>query len=233
MKKTEKLGEATSPDGSVLSLIRHDGAYTIRVNGVELMSTRRHQSETALATLVCDPIAESAGARVLIGGLGLGFTLREALRILRPDAVVDVAELVPEVVAWNREPEFGLALSELEDPRTTVHMGDVADLLRANRGVYDAIMLDVDNGPASLITKGNAGLYRELGIATAVAALQPRGRIAYWSAQPEPKFAGSLRGAGLRVAEHSIRAHVTSGGYYTILVGERTSARTAQRAEHD
>ncbi len=232
MKKTEKLGEATSPDGSVLSLIRHDGAYTIRVNGVELMSTRRHQSETALATLVCDPIAEVPGARVLIGGLGLGFTLREALRILRPDAVVDVAELVPEVVAWNREPAYGLALGELEDPRTSVHMGDVADLLRANRGVYDAIMLDVDNGPASLITKGNAGLYRELGIATAVAALQPRGRIAYWSAQPEPKFAGSLRGAGLRVAEHSIRAHVTSGGYYTILVGERTSARTAQRAEH-
>jgi spermidine synthase len=225
MKKTERLGEATSPDGSVLTLIRHDGAYTIRVNGVELMSTRRHQSETALATLVCEPIADLPKARVMIGGLGLGFTLREALRILRPDAVVEVAEIMPEVVAWNENPQYGLAVAELEDARTQLYMGDVADLLRKNRGAYDAIMLDVDNGPASLITKGNAGLYRELGIATAVAALQPRGRIAYWSAQPEPKFAGSLRGAGLTVTEHSIRAHVTSGGYYTILVGERSKRR--------
>ena len=206
MKPFERLAEAVAPDGTRLVLFRHDGAYTIRVDGVELMSTRRHASEDALATLGCAGLETRAGAHVLIGGLGLGFTLRAALSVLAADARVTVAELLPEVIRWNGEPAWGIATEALADPRTTVHAGDVGALLREAEGAYDAILLDVDNGAAAMTTRGNAALYRDAGVRAAIRALRAGGRLAWWAATPEPAFVRVLRRNGLEVATHEVRA---------------------------
>jgi len=218
VKRVERLGEAVAPDGSVLVLYRHDGDYAIRVDGHELMSTRRHHSEDVLAELVCAPLADREGARVLIGGLGLGFTLRAALGSLGPDARVVVAEIVEEVIRWNQNPEFALAADALADPRVELHHGDVADVLRENAGGFDAIMLDVDNGAAALTTRGNAALYRAEGIRRAAAALRPGGRLAYWSAGGDPAFEKALRQAKLAVEVTRVRAHPTLKSWHTIFV---------------
>src|SRR3954470_7196076 len=171
MKRTERLGEARTPNGTVISLYRHDGAYLIRADGVELMSTRRHLSEDRLADVACIPIRERTAARVLIGGLGLGFTLRAALRQLRDDAEVVVAELVPEVIAWNADPRYDLSSEAMRDPRVRIMQQDVVDVLLAHRGAFDAIMLDTDNGPAGMLMSESKRLYAQQGVATTVAAL--------------------------------------------------------------
>lgn len=221
MKKFERLDEATAPDGTVLTLYRHDGAYFIRVNGVELMSTRRHHSEDRLAELVCAPLRHVAGARVLIGGLGLGFTLRAALRALGDDAGVVVVELVAAVIRWNEHPAYDLAGPALRDPRVTLRHDDVAHVLAASPGAFDGIMLDVDNGAGALTTAGNARLYRDAGIRTAAAALRPGGRLAYWSAGADPVFASALRRAGLTVETTGARAHATAGTRHALYVARR------------
>jgi spermidine synthase len=218
VKKLEQLEQARSPDGTVMHLCRRDRDYSIRVHGVELMSTRRHHSERKLAELVCRPIQSAAGAHVLIGGLGFGFTLTEALRILASDAHVVVAELVPEVVAWNRNPDYHLAGASLEDVRVEVRIDDVANVLRASPGTFDAIMLDVDNGADALTTSGNARLYRASGIAMTGAALRPGGRLAYWSDRDDPAFEAMLRRAGLTVEVTRVFAHVTAGPLHTVYV---------------
>jgi spermidine synthase len=218
VKPTEKLGEAVAPDGTVLALYRHDGAYTIRAGGVELMSTRRHASEERLAALACAPLRDVPGARVLVGGLGLGFTLRAALDALAADARVVVAELVPAVVAWNREPSYGLGADALADPRTELRLADVADVLRAEPGAFDAVLLDVDNGAEALTTAGNAGLYGRAGIRLAAAALRRGGRLAYWAADDARDFAAALRGASLVVEGERVRAYGGGGPWHTILV---------------
>ena len=161
MKPYERLGEARTPNGTVIALYRHDGAYLIRADGVELMSTRRHLSEDRLAEVACAPIREVPRARVLIGGLGLGFTLRAALRELRDDAEVVVAELVPEVIAWNADPRYDLSAEAMRDPRVRVVQDDVIDVLRANPGAFDAIMLDTDNGPDGMLMSENAPTLRD------------------------------------------------------------------------
>ena len=221
MKKTEHLGDAKAPDGTVLKLYRHDGAYAIRVNNVELMSTRRHNSEDKLAELVCAPIATARAPRVLIGGLGLGFTLRAALQILPADATVIVAELIAEVIAWNANPEYPLAHHELADTRVRLRHVDVANELRRPEAGFDAIMMDVDNGAESFTTRGNSKLYEGGGIYIAAAALRVQGRIAYWSSSEDHALAHAMREAGLEVSVHSARAHATSGAWYTIYVGQR------------
>ncbi|HEV3052530.1 MAG TPA: hypothetical protein VGX50_19620 [Longimicrobium sp.] len=221
MKRVERLGEAVAPDGSLLEFYRHDRDYAIRVDGQELMSTRRHGSEDMLADLACAPLREHAGARVLIGGLGLGFTLRAALRSLAPDARVVVAEIVDEVIRWNRNPEYGLAADALRDPRVDLRHDDVANVLAANPGGFDAIMLDVDNGAAALTTQGNGALYRAQGIRRAAAALRPGGRLAYWSAAEEPAFATALRRAGLSVEVVRARAHPGLRVWHSILIARR------------
>jgi spermidine synthase len=221
MKPTEKLGTTKAPDGSALTLYRHDGAYMIVVNGVELMSTRRTHSEEQLARLVCEPLATTPGVRVLVGGLGFGATLRVVLDLLAPDAQVVVAEILRDVIAWNRNPEFALAHESLGDARVTVQCDDVRNVLRDNVGGFDAIMLDVDNGAESLTTGSNRKLYGEKGIATAIAALRPGGRVAYWSVDTEPQFVKALQRAGLRVETDRVRAHATSGGYNVVIVGAR------------
>ena len=218
MKPLERLGEAKAPGGTVLQLYRHDGAYLIRADGVELMSTRRHHSEDKLAEVACAPLAATRGARVLIGGLGLGFTLREALRHLGPDAEVVVAELVAEVIEWNANPAYALSAEAMADPRVRIVHDDVSNVLRKNRGGFHAIMLDTDNGPEGMIMQENSRLYATRGIANTMAALKPGGTIAYWSVGDDPDFERSLQNAGLDVKAMKVRAHVTSGPWHTLYI---------------
>jgi len=221
LKRFERLDETTSPDGTVLTLYRHDGAYFIRVNGVELMSTRRYHSEERLAELVCAPLRQSPGARVLIGGLGFGFTLRAALRVLGDDAEVLVVELLEAVIRWNRDAQYGLGAAALGDPRVTLLHDDVAHVLASSPGGFDGIMLDVDNGTDALTTTQNARLYRDAGIRTAAAALRPGGRLAYWSADADPQLARALRRTGLTVEATPVRAHATTGPRHFVYVARR------------
>jgi spermidine synthase len=216
MKPFERLGEARTPNGTVIALYRHDGAYLIRADGVELMSTRRHLSEDRLAEVACAPLREVPRARVLIGGLGLGFTLRTALRHLREDAEIVVAELLAEVIAWNADPRYGLSVDAMRDPRVRVLQDDVVDVLRANPAAFDAIMLDTDNGPEGMLMSENARLYATHGIGVTVAALRDGGSIVYWSVGDDPGFAGTLRRSGLAVRTLHVRAHDTAGPMHTL-----------------
>ena len=218
MKKLERLAEARTPDGTLLVLFRHDGDYLIRAGGAELMSTRHHGSEDRLATLACAPLRARAEARVLIGGLGFGYTLKAALRVLPSDARVVVAELVRAVIDWNETPEYGLACSALRDPRVELRHVDVARVLRDEPAGFDAIMLDVDNGPDPMTTSGNGALYGDMGVRMAAAALRPGGRLVYWSAQDDRRFERTLRRAALDVETVRVWSHGTSGVLHTLFV---------------
>jgi spermidine synthase len=221
MKPTRLLDRAFTPDGRPLTLHEHDGTISIRVGGVELMSTRQHHSEERLAELACEGLRDRSRAAVLIGGLGLGFTLRETLRHAGPDARVVVAELVPAVVAWNRDPAYGLTADVIDDPRVEIVVGDVAELLRGSRSEFDAIMLDVDNGAAGLTAAANGRLYRATGLGAARAALKPRGRLAVWSAGDDPAFAAAMEAAGFDVEVVKARTHPTSNSWNRVFVGTR------------
>jgi spermidine synthase len=221
MKPVERLGAARTPDGTEVVLYRHDGAYLIRADGVELMSTRRHHSEDRLAELACAPLRDVAHARVLIGGLGLGFTLKAALRALRDDAEVVVVELLAEVIAWNAEPAYALSTEAMRDPRVRVVHDDVANVVRAHPAAFDAILLDVDNGAEAMLTSTNARLYAARGVAQTVAALRAGGTVAYWSADDDPRFAEVLRRAGLAVRSLRVRAHETAGATHTLYFATR------------
>lgn len=221
MKRFERLDQAAAPDGTVLTLCRHDGAYFIRVGSLELMSTRRHHSEDRLAQAACEPLRGRPGACVLIGGLGFGFTVRAALRILSDDATVVVAELLDAVIGWNLNPDYPLAAEALADPRVELRHADVADVLRESPARFDAIMLDVDNGAAPLTTAGNAQLYRAAGIRLAAAALRPGGRLAYWSSDDDPAFEQALRRTGMAVEVARARSHATTGGWHTLYVAQK------------
>ena len=221
MKKLERLGEARTPDGTVLALFRHDGDYLIRADGAELMSTRHHRSEDALAELACGPLRGRAGMRALIGGLGLGFTLKAALRILPADAHVVVVELVRAVIDWNERPDYELAGTALRDPRVELRHADVAQVMRETADAYDAIMLDVDNGPDPMTTSGNGALYGDAGVRMSAAALRPGGRLVYWSAQDDRGFERTLRRAGLTVTSSRVWSRGTSGTLHTLFVATK------------
>lgn len=221
MKKWHLLAETKTPDGSSMTLHTHDGAYVIRVDGRELMSTRHYASEERLAEVACNLFSTKADARVLIGGLGLGFTLRAALASLGPRARVVVAELIPDVVTWNKNPDYPLAAVELRDPRTQLVMEDVGQLIAKSGCAFDAIMLDADNGTTAMNSRGNARLYEEIGLAQVYAALRPGGRVVYWSAQEEPLFAKRMARAGFKVEVESARMHKTGAGSHTLLIGRR------------
>jgi spermidine synthase len=217
MKPTERLATATAPDGSLLALYRHDGAYTIVVDGVELMSSRRTHSEVVLAERACAALRATPAPRVLIGGLGLGATLRAALAALPADARVTLVEILPEVIAWNTNAEYGLSTDAMRDPRVAVHRDDVRHVLGNHPGAFDAIMMDVDNGAESFTTTGNQSLYSERGVRRTVAALRPGGRIVYWSVDREPAFVALVRRLGLSVQTEQVRSHATSGGFNTLI----------------
>ncbi|MBN8481785.1 MAG: hypothetical protein J0L88_09380 [Xanthomonadales bacterium] len=211
------LDSAPVPGGGELRLFVDGADHVIKVSGGgDLMSTRMHGSEEALAELGCAAIAARAGARVLVGGLGFGFTLAAALARLRADARVVVAELVPAVVAWNRDLVGAHAGHPLRDARVGVHEGDVAEPMRREAGAWDAILLDVDNGPQGLVREANDGLYSRAGLAVAHAALCPRGVLAVWSAHADAAFGARLREGGFEVEEIIVRAHAGRGARHRV-----------------
>jgi spermidine synthase len=212
MKPWELLGQTRAPDGAELALTLRSGEYVILANGKSLMSSRMHGSEEALATSACARLRGREDPRVLIGGLGMGFTLRATLDHLPPTASVVVAELLPAVVEWNRGPLGPLAGHPLKDRRVRVESGDVARAIGSSVNAYDAILLDVDNGPAAFATAGNAALYNDTGLAAARAALRDGGVLAIWSAREDRKFEQRLRYAGFRVEVERVRARLKKGG---------------------
>ena len=216
-----QLEQTLGPDGKLISLHEHDGSYAIRVDGAELMSTRQHASEEKLAELACAHLKDVKGARILVGGLGFGFTLRAVLGAVPADASVIVAEILPAVIAWNRDPRWRLASDALSDRRVSVREQDVAETIRLGRGSFDSIVLDIDNGPVALSTAGNDRLYDSAGLHMVRQALRPRGCAAFWSAAPNPVFAKRMSDAGFQVELHHVHAHGKSGRRHTLIVGRR------------
>ena len=226
MNPWELLGRGQTPGGGAdLVLYQRDSEFSLRADNRELMNSRVHGSEEAMARLGCQNLAKHPGARVLIGGLGMGYSVRTALDILGEDARVVVAELVPAVVEWNRGALAGLAGRPLDDRRTALREADVVQLIRAARGDYDAIMLDVDNGAEALVRKGNNWLYSLPGLTTIYAALRRGGVLAMWSAGPEPAFARRLRRAGFEVDESKVRAlggsNRKAGAHHVVWIATR------------
>lgn len=196
----------------VLRLLRRGSDFSIRLGRNELMSSRLSGSEKALAGLACERVGGRPGARLLVGGLGMGFTLAAALAGLRPDARVVVAELVPAVVSWARGPLAGICGPGPDDPRVTILEDDVAGVIRRGPLAYDAILLDVDNGPDGLTRPANDRLYDAAGLAAAMAALRPGGVLAVWSAHPDRAFTARLNQVGFSVEEVGVRANGRRGG---------------------
>lgn len=221
----ELLASAPVPGGTgELSLYKRGEEFSIRVGNRELMNSRVHGSEESLAELASARIAERPQPRILIGGLGMGYTLAAALRRIGAAGRVVVAELVPAVVTWNRGPLSGLAGRPLEDERVTVREADVARILQEERGAYDAILLDVDNGPEGLVREGNDWLYARPGLEAALAALRPSGVLAVWSSGPNRVFAQRLRRVGFVVEEFRAHARDVRGGRrHTIWLAGRGS----------
>ena len=212
MQHLELIDETLTPDRIDLKLTRRGNEYIILANGKTLMSSRMHGSEEALATVACRRLQRLEQPCVLVGGLGMGFTLRATLDFLPPDAIVEVAELVPAVVDWNRGPLGPLAGYPLKDRRVRVHVGDVAVTLGAGPGRFDAVLLDVDNGPAAFTSSDNAWLYGDKGLAAARAALKIGGVLAVWSAREDRKFEQRLRYVGFTVEVERVRARLKKGG---------------------
>jgi spermidine synthase len=208
-----QLGVAPVPGGeSELRLMQRGAEFSIFAGSIELMSSRLSGSEEALGALTCARLKGRPKPHVLIGGLGMGFTLRTALATLGDDAAVTVAELVPEVIAWARGPLATIHGSSLSDPRVTLFEADVAELIRAAPARYDAILLDVDNGPEGLMRKSNDDLYDSYGLREAHAALRPGGVLAVWSSAPNPAFTQALRAAGYGVEDLRVWAKGRPGG---------------------
>ena len=206
----ELLATAQVPGGEDLKLYRHDRDFMIVMGHNELMSSRMSGSEIELATRTCARLAGRPAPRLLIGGYGMGFTLRAALGALGKDARIVVAELVREVILWARGPMEDLAQGCLDDPRVNLLYGDVADAISIAEGEYDAILLDVDNGPDGLVRQDNNRLYTMRGLRAAKAALKPGGILAVWSASQDKIFAARLREVGFQVDE--IKVHARSNG---------------------
>jgi spermidine synthase len=221
MKVRELLATAQVPGGEELRLFRRDRDYMIVLDRNELMNSRMSGSEEALATLTCARMKNPANPRLLIGGYGMGFTLRAALKVLPAAASVVVAELVPEIIAWARGPMADLTAGALDDRRVTVEEKDVAVLIGAARGAYDAILLDVDNGPDGLTRAGNDGLYSDGGLAAAKAALVSGGILAVWSAADDPAFTRRLNANGFAANPTQVRARSNGkGAQHTIWLAQ-------------
>jgi spermidine synthase len=215
VKAFETLDRFTTPDGRALSFHRRDGDYFVYLDGEELMSSRSPGSEKALAELACEGLGERP--RVLIGGLGLGFTLRAALDVLPPRAEVVVAELFGKVIEWNRRWLTDLQGGALSDRRTRIARADVWDLVNEG-GPWDAILLDVDNGPEAWCFEANSRLYDRAGLHRIRGALAPGGVAAFWAAQADPRFLKELRKSGFAARRHTVRAHRGRGARHSVFV---------------
>jgi spermidine synthase len=225
LKPWELLGETRTPDGDDIKLMRRDREHVILANGKSLMSSRMHGSEEALATLACRRARTLAEPCVLVGGLGMGFTLRATLDLLPPDATVVVVELLPAVVEWNRGPLGPLAGHPLKDRRVHVDVNDVAETLRSSTARFDAVVLDVDNGPDAFTASANAGLYSDRGLASVRAALKIDGVLAVWSAWEDRRFEQRLRHGRFTVEVERVRARLKRGGpRHTIFIGHNRAA---------
>lgn len=226
MKPQIKLAETQTPDGGRLTLHEHDGSYGVRLNGQVLMDSRVATSELQIGELATNRLPRFGKSRVLVGGLGLGFTLRSALDGVGPHGVVEVAELIPALVEWNRTFLEKLNGALVSDKRVVVHFGDVWGVLkRAGSAHYDAIVLDTDNGPTAMVQRSNARLYDDAGLKRIHAALKPTGRAVIWSAAPDRAFAARLTKAGFKVEVVAAKVHATAKRpAYTLYVADKVVA---------
>jgi spermidine synthase len=224
------LDTATVPGGSELKLMRRGDEFSINAGNITLMNSRMSGSEIALAALACDRLRGRRKCRMLIGGYGMGFTLRAALAGMGADARIMVAELVPAVLEWARGPMAKLTAGSLDDPRLSIHDGDVVDVIAAARASFDAILLDVDNGPDGFSRSANDRLYDLRGLEAARKALRPGGLLAVWSAAPNKAFAERLERAGFAVEEIQARANKGAGGRYVIWIAANHPSSKARRA---
>ena len=224
MKRWEAIDTTSIPNGGgELKLLSRDGDFVIRITGTtgDLMSSRTHGSEDALGELGCSNCSESDSPKVLVGGLGMGFTLAASLASLPANASVVVAELVPGVARWNKEFIGECAGHPLSDKRVTLTIGDVGELINRAAHGYDSILLDVDNGPEGFTQASNDHLYSLQGLERAYQALRPSGVLAIWSASPVPHFSAMLRKTRFRVTERRVRAHAGKGARHMIWLAQR------------
>ena len=229
-----QLDRAEIPgNGGELRLKQRGQEFSIMLGSNELMNSRLSGSEEALATLAHQKIAGRPRPAILIGGLGMGFTLRAALSVLPPDASVTVAELVPAVIGWARGPMAGVFQGCLDDPRTLVHQGDVGDVIRGAQGRFDAILLDVDNGPDGLTRASNDRLYDAYGLRAARDALRPGGVLAVWSSGPDEGFTRRLKQSGFSTEVVNIRANGKRGGArHVIWIAATDPPKPGARRDH-
>ena len=221
MKPTTTLATTQTPDGAALTLHEHDGEFFLKVAGLQLMSTTASSSEQQMAELSCSDLP--AKPRILIGGLGFGFTLRRVLELTGPDAHVDVAELLPEIVDWNREFLQSINGALVDDPRVQIQIRDVYDIIdRCGPAKYHAILLDVDNGPDPFVQRGNERLYLKTGLERTKGALHPKGRVIFWSAHQDKSFARLLEKYFVNVQCIGARAYPKAKRFtHTLFVADR------------
>ncbi|MDA1195909.1 MAG: hypothetical protein O2894_12085 [Planctomycetota bacterium] len=226
----ELIGRARLPQGQELTLTRQYGHFHMAVDGVPLMSSAAQHSEQKMATVGCEGFADRPRTRTLVGGLGMGYTLRAALDAVSPTSRVVVAEFVREVIDWNRGALADLAARPLEDPRAELYAGDIVKYLASGPEQFDAILLDTDNGPDDFTAKGNAALYTPKGLARLRSLLRPGGRLVVWSAYQCPPFVGALKRAGFTARALRAKARGTKGGRHTLYVGVRPLTEDAARS---
>ncbi len=232
MKPTIQLATTAAPDGTPVALYEHDGDYSIHAGREQLMSSRQNESECELARLGCERIAGHRAPRLLIGGLGLGYTLRQSLDLLSPQATVVVAELLPELIRWNREIVGHLCGNPLDDKRVLLQKGDVLNVVKTTPELFDAILLDVDNGPQAVTTKTNRGIYSPAGIKACIRAMPAKGVLAIWSAGSDNRFEGLLRQLGMQVRAYPAASSKSSKRFSRCIWVASRDAQSLPVREH-
>ncbi len=221
MRKSRLIDKAILPSGEELTLREEAGFFMVRADGMPLMSNMAHYSEEHMAVLGCKGLKEKADARVLIGGLGMGYTARAALEQLGPTGRVIVSEISPTLIEWNRGPLADLADRPLEDKRTELAVGDLVDYVLSSPEPFDAMLLDVDHGPDSFTAEGNVRLYSRKGLPRLRSLLRKGGTLVIWSAYNAPSFPRAMRVAGFRAESIRVKARKTKGSWHYLYVGHR------------